>query len=106
MDDVLCRTQTLEEAKELQQQQLIAIIQNARLQLHKWCTNHPELSLSVNRNYTLSNLSETKILEVSWKPMEDYSSFRVKVELSTSEARHKKEHAIYFSKIVKSLRTS
>ncbi|GFT33527.1 uncharacterized protein NPIL_522731 [Nephila pilipes] len=59
-------------------------MQNAGIQLHKWCTNHPELSSSVNGNYNFSNSSETKILRVSRKPMKDCFSFRVKVEFGTS----------------------
>ncbi|XP_035228852.1 uncharacterized protein LOC118200965 [Stegodyphus dumicola] len=80
MDDVLCGAPTLKEAKELQQQ-LISILQRAGMQLHKWCANHSELSLN-REEYRFSSLTETKTLGVSWNPIKDCFSFRVKIELS------------------------
>ncbi|KFM77752.1 hypothetical protein X975_01402, partial [Stegodyphus mimosarum] len=82
MDDVLCGAATLKEAKELQRQ-LIAILQRAGMHMHKWCANHSELSLN-REEYNFSDPVETKTLGVSWKPIKDCFSFRVKVELSAA----------------------
>ncbi|GFX46290.1 uncharacterized protein TNCV_1372321 [Trichonephila clavipes] len=78
MDDALCGAETLEEAKELQCQ-LIAILKNAGMELHKICGNHSELSQYLNEIYDFSRPNETKTLGVSWDPVKDTFSFKFDV---------------------------
>ncbi|GFU70390.1 uncharacterized protein TNCV_2916531 [Trichonephila clavipes] len=70
MDDALCGSETLEEAKELQRQ-LIAILKSAGMELHKICGNHSELSQCLNEIYDFSRPNETKTLSVFWDPVND-----------------------------------
>ncbi|GFY15691.1 uncharacterized protein TNCV_1283361 [Trichonephila clavipes] len=83
MDDVLCGAATLEEAIVLRQQ-LKGILKSAGMELHKLCANHEKLSPNPEQNYNFATLTETKTLEVSWKPNLDCFLIKVKVCLDSS----------------------
>lgn len=83
MDDILRSAPTLEEAEELQRQ-LIEIMQKADISLHKWCTNHKNLSLNLGKEYTFENEIKIKTFGVLRVPKEDCLTFTIKVELSDS----------------------
>lgn len=78
MDDVLTGAQSLEQAKELQNQ-LVQILDSAGMTLHKWCCSNAELGV-IDNSYPFSNAEETTALGVSWKSKEDCFSFQVKME--------------------------
>lgn len=56
MDDVLCSARTLEEAEELQRQR-VAIMQISGTDLHEWCANHENRSVTLEERYTLDSKS-------------------------------------------------
>ncbi|GFW00940.1 uncharacterized protein TNCV_1761781 [Trichonephila clavipes] len=83
MDDVLCGAATLKEVIVLRQQ-LKGILKSAGMELHKLCANHEKLSSDPEQNYNFATLTETKTLEVSWKPNLDCFLIKVKVCLDSS----------------------
>ncbi|GFU22867.1 uncharacterized protein TNCV_4966121 [Trichonephila clavipes] len=83
MDDVLCGAATLKETIVLRQQ-LKGILKSAGMELHKLCANHEKLSPDPEQNYNFATLTETKTLEVSWKPNLDCFLIKVKVCLDNS----------------------
>ncbi|GIY20985.1 hypothetical protein CEXT_120091 [Caerostris extrusa] len=44
----------------------------SKIKLHKWCSNHSELSSNLEEDYTSPNPFETKTLVVSCKPIKNF----------------------------------
>ncbi|GFS75961.1 integrase catalytic domain-containing protein [Trichonephila clavipes] len=66
MDDILSRSESIEEAIELQHQ-LIEMFKTARMHLHKWCGNLPEITSNL-QEYAFLESDETKVLGIIWNP--------------------------------------
>ncbi|GFW27091.1 integrase catalytic domain-containing protein [Trichonephila clavipes] len=80
MDEVLCGTASLMEAKALKNQ-LSGILKKGGMELNKWVSSHPELVSNILGDYEFENPIETKTLGVSWKSQEDCFIFKIAVEL-------------------------
>ena len=83
MDDVLTGSDSLTGAKKLQHE-LIDILKKGGMKLHKWCSNHPELTINLSEEYQFSNPEKIKALGIVWKPNSDTFSFEVKIEIDIS----------------------
>lgn len=84
VDDVLTGSDNLVTAKELQKQ-LIEILENSGMQLHKWHSNCEELVSSGEEIYNFANCEETQVLGVSWSTKSD--SLYFKVDFKTSQRK-------------------
>jgi hypothetical protein len=72
VDDVLSGAESVQEAKELQQQ-LIELLKAGGFELHKWSTNSPQLlnHYDTPQPVQLSESHAVKTLGLSWHPAED-----------------------------------
>ncbi|GFU95152.1 integrase catalytic domain-containing protein [Trichonephila clavipes] len=82
MDDILSRSESIEEAIELQHQ-LIEMFKTARMHLHKWCGNLPEITSNLHE-YAFLEFDETKALGIIWNPKLDCFLFRIEQQRPTS----------------------
>ncbi|XP_055940883.1 uncharacterized protein LOC129971288 [Argiope bruennichi] len=81
MDDVLTGSDNLVTAKELQWQ-LIDILENSGIQLHKWHSNCEDLVSSSEEIYNFTHSEETQVLGVSWNNKRDSLYFKVDIKPS------------------------
>ncbi|XP_055928193.1 uncharacterized protein LOC129959398 [Argiope bruennichi] len=84
MDDVLTGSDNLVTAKKLQRQ-LIDILENSGMQLHKWHSNCEELVSSSEKIYNFTHSEEAQVLGVSWNTEKD--SLYFKVDFMASEVK-------------------
>ncbi|XP_055928178.1 uncharacterized protein LOC129959383 [Argiope bruennichi] len=88
MDDCLSGSNTLDTPKELQTE-LIQMLACCGMELHKWCSNSPQLLSHncVNSDYLFDSSNEVKALGLLWKPEVDCFAFRMTVDNSAKYAR-------------------
>ncbi|XP_071033033.1 uncharacterized protein [Parasteatoda tepidariorum] len=88
IDDVLTGSDNLATSKELKTYQLIGILGNAGMQLHKWHSNCAALHSDGEEIYNFTNCDGTQVLGVSWRPKKD--SLYFKVTCSASQRKDSK----------------
>ncbi|GFT87539.1 integrase_H2C2 domain-containing protein [Trichonephila clavipes] len=82
MDDILSRSESIEEVIELQHQ-LIEMFKTTGMHLHKWCGNLPEMTSNL-QEYAFLESDETKALGIIWNPKLDCFLFRIEQQRLTS----------------------
>ncbi|CAK1545369.1 unnamed protein product [Leptosia nina] len=103
MDDLIEGRDTLEEAKELQQQ-VINILRGAGMNIRKWSSNSKELTKNLNRNQLDTPLdfkcSESrKTLGLRWHPDSDTFTFQNKFDNLIEETLTKRQLLSHISKV-------
>lgn len=86
VDDVMTGANSLEEAKEIQQQ-LISLLRSGGFELHKWCSNHSDLlqDIPIERR-EMKNILEfssddtIKTLGLLFQPESDCFMFKIELE--------------------------
>jgi Pao retrotransposon peptidase len=73
VDDILSGADTLQQAKNLQRQ-LVALLKSGGFDLHKWCSNSPQLlnQLDEQHRVQIADHQTVKTLGLSWLPNSDF----------------------------------
>ncbi|GFR33193.1 uncharacterized protein TNCT_271471 [Trichonephila clavata] len=79
MDDLLTGADDLESGRKLQEQ-LVSLLKVAGMEFHKWSASNPLLlpdSMCQDKDLSYSSSTETKTLELLWKPHPDSFAFNI-----------------------------
>lgn len=103
MDDLLAGGNSIQEAKELQQQ-LMKMLKGAGMNLRKWASNDPQLISDLSQDQVDTALdfrcSESrKTLGLQWSAATDCFTFRSKLEVQSSKCHTKRQLLSDISKI-------
>ncbi|GFW87575.1 integrase catalytic domain-containing protein [Trichonephila clavipes] len=93
MDDILSGSESIEEVVELQHQ-LIEMFKTARMHLHKWCGNLPEITSNL-QEYAFLESDETKALGIIWNPNLE---FPFQNRATKANFIHQKNGFVYYCK--------
>ncbi|GFY00007.1 integrase catalytic domain-containing protein [Trichonephila clavipes] len=94
MDDILSESESIEEVIELEHQ-IIEMFKTARMHLHKWCGNLPEITSNL-QEYAFLESDETKALGIIWIPKLDCFLFQNRA--TKANFIHQKNGFVYYCK--------